>query len=125
MKKKIYLLLLAIVASANAIMAQSPGHSGDEGVIVMHEKVVNPAGEHGSMPKSPIMPLYVYKYGNILCFGSDLTGCEVRLVQDETIAFSTFVGTDGTVEIPDNMCGTYELQIVVGEITYAAELTFT
>ena len=122
MKKKLLVLLLIIMASINTMMAQNPQ---DENLIVMNEKVVNPTGEHGGTPKSPNLYLYVYWYGNTLDFGMSLSGCPVQLLQDDNVVFSTLVGTDGTVVLPTNLSGLYELQITVQTITYIAELTFT
>ena len=126
MRKKVVAFLLTIMASINVMMAQVPQVPQNDTleVVIMSDKVENPIGEHGGTPKSPSQSLYVYRYGNILDFGTNLTGCPVMLNRDDEVAYSTIVGMDGTVVLPAGLFGTYELQITVGIVVYVAELTF-
>ncbi|MBR6978612.1 MAG: hypothetical protein IKH88_02120 [Prevotella sp.] len=126
MTKKLFLLLLTVIASINVATAQAPYVPQDDSlmVVVMNEKVVIPIGEHGSLPKSPSPCLYIYMYGNNLDFGTNLAGCPVRLVQDDEVVFSSLVETDGTVMLPTGLSGLYELQITVDDVIYSAYFLF-
>ena len=126
MTKKLFLLLLTVIASINVATAQAPYIPQDDSlmVVVMNEKVVIPIGEHGSLPKSPSPCLYIYMYGNNLDFGTNLAGCPVRLVQDDEVVFSSLVETDGTVMLPTGLSGLYELQITVDDVIYSAFFLF-
>ena len=84
--------------------------------------VINPDSEHGSLPKSPIEIPEVYLNGNVLSFDAALEGRTVQLLdEDETVVFSDFIEENQTsLVLPSTLSGTYELQIVCGNIIFYA-----
>ena len=109
------------MVSTNVMLAQDPQTPQEEDLIIMNEKVVNPIGEHGSMPKS-LSFLYIYQSGHVFTFGDDHEGCEVSLLSNDTTVFSTVVDANGQVIVPSVLSGEFELQLTVGGVTYWAEV---
>lgn len=48
-------------------------------------------------------------------------GCTLRLMLDDETVYSTVITSD-TVELPENLSGSYELQIVRGSICFWTEI---
>ena len=86
----------------------------------MNEKVVNPIGENDGPHKSSTSSILVYQNGWTLDFGQDYAGCPVYLLLNDVMVFSTIVGSDGLVMIPDSFIGIYELQIIIDTRVYSA-----
>lgn len=59
---------------------------------------------------------------NNLRFITPCNGCTFRLVQNDIICYSTEV-TGNILTIPSSLTGTYELQIVSGDIIFYTEIT--
>ncbi len=71
--------------------------------------------------KSPIRIPSVTMEGRTLHFVTPCTGMALRMVQDEEICYETVITSD-SMEIPADLAGTYELQIVRGDYIFYAEV---
>ena len=116
--KKIILLFAFMLT----VTGYSSATSGDDKPLPLTVKQDTPGSEHGSLPKSPIEIPEVYLDGNVLTFDAALEGCTVQLLdEDETVVFSDFIEENQTsLVLPSALSGTYELQIVCGDIMFYA-----
>ena len=125
MRKKLLLLLLMMTLSSSICYIHADGDPdplpltikpgpGDDNV---------PIGGNPH-PKSPIQIPEVYLDGHILSFDADIEGCTVRLLdEDEYIVFTDFIEENQTsLVLPSTLTGTYELQIVSGNIIFYCEI---
>ena len=110
-------LLLAFFCMTHAIILQ------DEVPVVMTEKVVNPNGSQNGPQRSPDATLVVYQCGWTFYFGEAYTGNVVTLLLNDVEVYSGFVGTDGTITFPETITGTYEMNLIVGDMVYSAFVT--
>ena len=117
MKRKIFLLLFILLSCLGVTFAETPPV---EDLIVMTEKVKNPSGQHGDPTKQPATPIEIYQTDNVFFFGESFVGCAVSLLLNDVVMFSTEVDENGLVTIPETFIGTYELQLVVGDVVYWA-----
>ena len=88
--------------------------------------ILNPTLHHevGTKPRSPIAPIYVDQDGYTLSFDESCIGCSVTLIDDEdNIVYTDIVDENGIVELPNNLSGTYELQIERGSIIFVGEIS--
>ena len=122
MKIKFFALAVLLAASATSYsqLPPEPNPGGDPLSLTP-----GPDDDHESIgdeprPKSPILVPEVYLNGNVLTFDEALEGTTVQLLdEDDTIVFSDFIEENQTsVVFPTTLTGTYELQIVMGSITF-------
>lgn len=73
-------------------------------------------------PRSPMGCIVADQQGHVFDFSSCLVSAKVEVVCDETIVFAAMIGEDGTVELPSELCGEYELRVYVGDSVYAANI---
>ncbi len=117
--KKSFLLLVLLMLTIGATVAD-PGNGGGNLPLII--KTTNPGGEHQQFPKSPIHIPAVYLDGNVLTFDAALEGCTVQLLdEEETVVFSDSIEENQTsLVLPSALSGTYELQIICGDIMFYA-----
>ena len=81
-------------------------------------------GGNGNLPfpKSPILVPSVSQDSHTLYLYSGCIGTTIQLLdEDETVIFSHFIEENETLlALPSNLSGTYELQIIRGNITFYA-----
>ena len=120
MTKKFFVFAILLLAT---FVKTSAVEQKDSTAIILMQQSTKPKGDHGGHPRSPAAPVYVALSFNTLTFGMSYVGCEVILFDgDETEVFADYVDTDGTVFIPDNFTGTFELRLIVGDRVYSAEI---
>lgn len=86
-------------------------------------KIERPGNGHGGTNRSPILIPEAYLDGYTLTFDANCIGCPLTLVDEaENIVYTTIIDNTGTVELPDTLSGTFELQIVRGGITFVGEI---
>ena len=83
----------------------------------------NNTGDH-PLPKSPVQIPEVYLDGHTLSFDAAIEGCEVRLLDEyENVIFTDFIEENQTLLIlPSTLTGTFELQIIRGNIIFYCEI---
>ena len=76
------------------------------------------------LPKSPVQIPEVYLDGHALSFDAAIEGCEVRLLDEyENVIFTDFIEENQTLLIlPSTLTGTFELQIIRGNIIFYCEI---
>ena len=109
-------LLLAVFGLAKASINQV------EVPVVMTEKVVNPNGSQTEPHRSPDSTLVIFQSGNTFYFGESLIGCAVTLLFNDVEVYSDIVGSEGTVTIPEDFTGSFELCLNVGSQVFSAEI---
>ena len=118
---KNYFLILALMFSMSTSYADNPGNGKPVPLTV---KTTTPESELNPLPKSPIQIPEVYLDGNTLSFDAAIEGCEVRLLdENEDVVFSDFIEENQTsLLLPTTLTGTFELQIVRGNIIFYCEI---
>ena len=90
--------------------------------------IIGPGDDNGSgnlpLPKMPIQIPEVYLDGHTLSFDAAIEGCEVRLLdENEDVIFADFIEENQTsLILPSTLTGTFELQIIRGNIIFYCEI---
>ena len=93
----------------------------EEPVVILTE-IIDPTGDHGDPHRGSTATIYATLQDHTVAFGSEYCGCTVTLLLNNVVVYSDFVGTDGTVTIPESFTGTFELCITVGTQVFSAEI---
>ncbi len=117
MKKQFCLILLALTIGLNYAKADGEGSN-----VPLECKPIKTSDELPPLPKSPIQIPVVYLDGNVLTFDAALEGCTVQLLdEEETVVSSDFIEENQTsLVLPSTLSGTYELQIICGDVIFYA-----
>lgn len=119
MKKLNYLLMLAIVA----ILPFAHTYAIP---VELHFDVTfeDPNQDQPDFPRSPILIPEVSIEDYTLYFNTPCDGCTLRLVDaDGNTAYSTIVPTScASLVMPSTLSGTYELQIISGNLCFYTEI---
>lgn len=83
----------------------------------------DPHNENKPTHRVPPAPIYVNQEGRCLAFDSSLVGETIKVVSDETLLYTTVIGEDGKIEIPEYIFGEVELQLVRGSLIYHVMIT--
>ena len=129
--KKISILLICLLASfapcsfAHCLFATTEqtaatvSSDDDEKTLPLLIKENDP-GNNGKPEPRTLIPEVTMQENN-LRFITPCNGCVFRLAQNETICYSTEI-IGNTLTIPNTFTGTYELQIVSGDIIFYTEV---
>ncbi len=71
-------------------------------------------------PRMPAAPIYVSRDEHVFTFNSSLTGEFVEMLNGDEVLYTTIIGEDGTVVIPENISGEVELRLYRGRLVYYA-----
>ena len=121
MKKSI--LFFFMVLFTISLVAQNPqgnGNNGNGKPVPLTIKPPHQGGVNNPLPKSPILIPEVYQENHTLYFDEAIEGCTVLLLdEDEDIVFSDSIDVNQTsLVFPSTLSGTYELQIIQGDIIF-------
>lgn len=83
----------------------------------------DPHNENKPTHRVPPAPIYVNQEGRCLAFDSSLVGETIKVVSDETLLYTTVIGEDGEIEIPEYILGEVELRLVRGSLIYHVMIT--
>lgn len=78
-------------------------------------------GTLDSPQRSPIYIPSVFLTDYTLLFEENCIGCQVQILQDETVVYSSFVDEDGIVLLPATLTGECELRLYWGTIVFVGE----
>ena len=92
------------------------------GQIALTSNYEQPGDLYGNHPRMPAAPIYVNQDGHLFTFQSSLAGETVEIVADDTLLYSTIIGTDASVTIPADISGEVELRLIRGSMTYRATI---
>ena len=87
--------------------------------VITDSKIENPGDVHEGGQRGTILP-EVFQDGHVFTACMSCYGLTMRLVQGENVVFETTVSGEngGVIVVPDEITGTYELQIVDGIYIY-------
>lgn len=110
--KVLFALLLACTpiayVSANLQKVAMRGHYNDPNEELEHIR------------RSPIRPIYIDQDDHTITFSSNFVGKTVEVVISNTLIYTTIIGEDGKIVIPDNISGEVELRLYRGDLVYSA-----
>ncbi len=89
--------------------------------VPLEIKPVDDSSKGVPIRKSPILIPEVTLDGHTLHFITPCTGLTLQLVQDDEVCYETVITSD-YLEIPANITGMYELQILRGDYVFFAEV---
>jgi hypothetical protein len=117
MKNKLFFVAMFIFTMGTML-----ANSGNGGNVPLVYKPIKTGDIQTQPSKSPIQIPVVYLTGNVLSFDSSIEGCTIQLLdEDENVIFSHFIEENETsLTLPSYLSGTYELQIIRGNITFYA-----
>ena len=79
--------------------------------------------DNGLNPRSPILVPVLYIDGYTLTAGDNTLGSTIRLLDaNDNVVFSTYVSIEGDIELPETLSGTYTIEVVFDNITFAGEI---
>ena len=114
--KKLFFFLVALF-TATAMNADP----GDGVVIPLNPIITTP--DNGGNPRSPILVPVLYIDGYTLTAGDNTLGSTIRLLDaNDNVVFSTYVSIEGDIELPATLSGTYTIEVVFDNITFAGEI---
>ena len=94
-----------------------------EGTKIVLNTIKNTGNVHKEIRRTPSHFPEVYVNGSILIFDTNCDGCPIMLIDSNgEIVYTAVIDESGTIELPTNLIGTYELQLVRGCITFAGEI---
>ena len=70
--------------------------------------------------RSPVMPIIAEQDGHSLKLSSAFMGSTLEVVSNEMGIFKGYIDENGIVELPEELCGEYELRVYVGDAVYSA-----
>ena len=107
---------------ATVLMSFVPEYGG--GRIHFAIKPTRPLDVAGKPQKSPTESPEVYLDGHTLYFDEAIEGCPVLLIdEDENVVFSDSIGENQiALTFPSTLTGTFELQIIQGNIIFYCEI---
>lgn len=122
MKTKSLLLLSCFLFLAPGNLAYSASAtSNTDQPVPMRIRVLPPI--KGGPAKAPSVVFYIYQEDNIFTFGEQYAGCTVYLLDnDNRTIYSGVIDESGVLEISLQNAGIYELQLVVDETIYYANI---
>lgn len=120
MAKKFFSLLLVqlCMASVYANLCSTSNILLDD--IMFFTSYDGPTSEHGTIPKTPIVPPSVSIDDHILYFNTPCDGCTLNIVGSNNVLVYTLVIPTGitSLVLPATLSGEYELQIISGNYIF-------
>ena len=83
---------------------------------------INPGKGLCGRPRTPAMPLTALQSDHVFTFSECLAGETIEIVSGDTVVYTSVIGEDGTVQVPDNLTGEFTLVLYLGDKTYSAEV---
>ena len=103
-------------------MSSFKTYSSDPETFVLN--YIPPVTGNQPIPRSPASSIYISIDSHRVTFAPSYYRCLVVLVdfENETVVFSDYVDSDGYIEIPTNIIGTYKLILYVNDTTFVGEI---
>ena len=118
--KRIFILLCVATLQffPNGIF-RCPTAQAQELVIVLWYHKPQIENNQHRMPSAPIS---VAQSNHVFTFPDYLAGEIVEFLSGDTVVYTSVIGEDGTVVIPDNIEGVFELVLYIGDKKYNADV---
>lgn len=120
-KKHFYFLVSILALSFTLVSFNIYKGDGPESLILNYIPPVN-NNNNGGGPRSPSTPVYAQQQGHTVILGSTYEGCIIELLDYNNVIWSDYVGNDGTVVIPGDMMGVFNLILYVDDAAYIGEV---
>ena len=78
--------------------------------------------ELGGVVRTPPAPISAIQSDHAFTFAEYLAGETIEIVSDGTVVYTSIIGEDGMVTVPDNLVGDFTLVLYVGDRVYSAEV---
>ena len=78
--------------------------------------------ELGGVVRTPPAPISVTLSDHLFTFPVYLVGETIEIVSGDTVVYTSVIGEDGTVVVPDDLTGYFTLVLYVGDKMYSAEV---
>lgn len=111
------LLMLLLAISSNV-----KGESIVDETISVQLRYNDPHDESHPVTRIPPAPISVTQSDHVFTFEEYLAGETIEVVSDDTIVYTSIIGEDGTVVVPDDLTGDFTLVLYVGDKMYSAEV---
>ena len=119
MKQKILLLCIAILELfPNGIFQNSSAQAQDLMVVLRYTDPKTENAQH----RVPPAPISVTQSDHVFTFEEYLAGETIEVVSDGTVVYTSVIGEDGMVVVPDDLTGYFTLVLYVGDKVYSAEV---
>lgn len=111
------LLMLLLAISSNV-----KGESIVDETISVQLRYNNSHDESHPITRIPPAPISATLSDHVFTFSECLAGETIEVVSDDTIVYTSIIGEDGTVVVPDDLTGDFTLVLYVGDKMYSAEV---
>ena len=111
------LLMLLLAISSNV-----KGESIVDETISVQLRYNDSHDESHPITRIPPAPISATQSDHIFTFEEYLAGETIEVVSDDTIVYTSIIGEDGTVVVPDDLTGDFTLVLYVGDKMYSAEV---
>ena len=68
----------------------------------------------------PIAPITVQEEGHLFIFNTCFSGNIIEIYEDDALIYTSYISEIGCVEIPDEICGEFEIRLLSGKRIYSA-----
>ena len=109
MKKFKQLLCIALFFASLSVQASSK--------VVMNYKGGN---THSPNSRVPVAPIYVNQDDHTFIFSSNLAGEIIEVMGKDGLLYTSIIGENGKVVVPNSISGEVELHLYRGSHTYSA-----
>ena len=106
----VFLLLCSPVAHVSATLQ----------TVIMGGQYNDPKEELDPFKRSSVPPIYIKQDGHAFSFNTGLAGETIEVVGGDELLYTTMIGEDGKVGIPDNISGEVEIRLYRGSLVYHA-----
>ena len=86
--------------------------------VQMGGHYLDPSDEKPKKERAPMVPIYFDQDGHTFTFNPSLVGETVEVVIDDEVLYTTVVGEDGIVVVPEFISGEVELRLYRGSLVY-------
>lgn len=117
MNKKFFLAVMLICFISATVQAQEP--------VVLIAKTSTGIGSEmeTNVPRSPIYIPSVFLSDYTLLFEECCFGCEIEIMENDEVVYSTIItDANGTVQLPEDLSGNFELCLYRGSFVFVGEI---
>ncbi|MDO4801555.1 MAG: hypothetical protein Q4A15_05260 [Prevotellaceae bacterium] len=120
MRRIAKLIMLLLLGTASSVNAQER--------IVVHPTDPSPTTDPTEIDAPQRSPIYipsVFLSDYTLLFEECCFGCEIEIMENDEVVYSTIItDTNGTVQLPENLTGSFELHLYWGGLVFVGEIYF-
>lgn len=79
-----------------------------------------PDGAQKSSHRVPLAPITVQEEGHLFVFDTCFSGNAIEIYEDAVLIYTSYISENGSVEIPNDICGEVEIRLLRGIRIYSA-----